>query len=315
MTIGLSVVVLSWNTRDLLRACLQSLSADDVGRTREIIVVDNASDDGSADLVASEFPDVRLIRNDANLLYSEGNNVGARVAEGEYLCLLNSDTEVDPGTLEALCRFLDENPDYGMVGPMLRNPDGSLQKACRRLPGLAEPIWEWSWLRRTPWARRAADRGDMKDFDHLESADVEQPLGACVVMKRTEYLELPGLDPDLSLFFNDVDLCKRLLQRGRRIRYLADVSILHHRGASTKKRVNEFGSWLWHQNRIAYYRKHHGWLGQAMMRAMLRLSLWNMRLRILAGRRKWQDKRATLSRLSAFAARSLARDPQARDAS
>ena len=109
-----------------------------------------------------------------------------------------------------------------------------------------------------------------------------------MAIRRTLFADLGGFDATrYGGLFNDVDLCKRLLQRGRRIRYLADVSILHHRGASTKKRVNEFGSWLWHQNRIAYYRKHHGWLGQAMMRAMLRLKRAMRRSRDLDAARRW----------------------------
>ncbi|MFK7739273.1 MAG: glycosyltransferase family 2 protein [Planctomycetota bacterium] len=307
MAASLSVVVLSWNTCDLLRACLQALVDDHPGPEREILVVDNASDDDSVDMVRREFPQFRLIVNDDNLLYSEGNNVGARAATGHYVCLLNSDTEVRPGALEQLCTFLDEHDDYGLVGPRFVYPDGRLQKACRRIPGLSVPLWEWSWLRRTRWARRAADHASMADFDHASSQDVEQPLGACVVLRLAEYRQLEGLDPKLSLFFNDVDICLRLAKNGRRIHYLVEPEVLHHLGASTKRRGEEFGNAIWHRNRIAFYRKHHGWWGGALIAGTVRLSAMGMFCRILLGRRSWADKRAALGRLRSFRKRSLAR--------
>lgn len=303
MAVELSVVVLSWNTADLLVACLRSLRADVSATSREIVVVDNGSADGSADRVAAGFPEVRLIRNPVNLLYSEGNNLGARAAAGEFLCLLNSDTEVSPGALDRLVAFLRTHPEHAMVGPRFVNPDGSLQAYCRRLPRLADELWQWSWLRNARPARAADARARMRDFDHLHSRDVEQPLGACVVMARAEYLALGGLDPELSLFFNDVDLCLRLRARGRKIHYLAEATVLHHHGASTRKQQEEFGNPLWHKNRIAFVRKHHGRGGALLVRLMLRLSLAGMWLRIVAGRKSWSEKRAVLARLRSFAAR------------
>lgn len=301
MTPQLSVVVLSWNSVELSLACLRALHRDTTASTREIILVDNASGDGTADRVAAEHPEVRLIRNKQNLLFAEGMNVGARAAQGEYLCLLNSDTEVHPAALDTLVDWLAAHPDYAMVGPKFVFPDGRLQRGCRRFPTVTEHVASWSWFRNTSWAKRVADRGSMGDFDHATSRDVEQPLGACIVMRRSEYLELGGLDPELSLFFNDVDLCRRLRRLGRKIHYLTDAIVMHHHGASTKKRREEFGNSLWVKNRIAYFRKHHGWWGAFVMRTMWRLSLARMVAGILLSRRSLAEKRQTLGRLRAFA--------------
>ena len=305
MVPDLSIVVLSWNTVELLHACLRSLHADPSALTREIIVVDNASADGSADMVAERFPAAKLIRNPANLLYSEGNNIGARAASGRFLCLLNSDTEVKPGALDQLVAYLQQHSDCGMVGPKLVNPDGSVQAGCRRFPTLAEAFWAWGWLRGTGPGRRVEAKARMQDFDHLTSRDVEQPLGACMMVHREEFLRLGGLDPVLSLFYNDVDLCLQLAHRGRRVHYLASAVVMHHHGASTKKRVEQFGSPLWNANRIAFYRKHHGWLAAMVVRVMTSLSLVCMFLRILLGRRSWAEKREVLGRFRTFAFRSL----------
>jgi GT2 family glycosyltransferase len=222
---GLSVVVLSWNTRELLGACLSALARDTAREPREILVVDNGSRDGSAEMVARDFPTVRLLHNAENRLYAEGNNQGARAATGRYLCLLNSDTEVRPGALDRLVEFLETHPEYGAAAPKLVNADGSVQRACSRFPTLLDPLFDSTALGLVPpgswllwWIR-------MGDFDHEHSRDVPQPPGACFVMRRDEYLALGGLDPAMSLFFNDVDLCRMLSRGRRRIRYLSEAEV------------------------------------------------------------------------------------------
>lgn len=256
MTVTLSVVVLSWNTQALTLACLRALFAEQPRHAREVIVVDNGSSDGSADAIASAFPRVRLLRNTDNRLYSAGNNQGVAVATGEFVCTLNSDTEVRAGALDALVDFLRAHPGHGAVAPRLVDPDGTVQRACQRFPSLLSALCFDSWWGRWWPGSWIQDRYLMRDFDHLTSRDVDQPPGACLLLRRAEWQQLGGLDERLSLFFNDVDLCKRLWRRGRRVHYLASAEVLHHRGASTRS----FGKLLviWHRNRIDYYRKHYG---------------------------------------------------------
>lgn len=268
-TPALSVVVLSWNTRELTLACLRALAADAAaGPAREVVVVDNGSHDGSADAIATAFPEVRLLRNAQNLGYAVGNNQGARAARGEWLCLLNSDTEVRPGALATLVGFLRAHPEYGAAAPRLSNPDGSVQRACMRFPGLATALCFDTLFGKFWPGSRVEARYFMRDFDHLHSRDVDQPPGACVVVRREEYLALGGLDPELFLFFNDVDFCRRLWRAGRRIRYVAEADVLHHGGASTRGHPQFVV--VWHRNRLAYYRKHYGRLGGWWIRAIVR---------------------------------------------
>ena len=264
----LSVVVLSWNTKHLTKACLEALAADPSKYQREIIVVDNASGDGSVEVLA-EIDGIVLVRNSENQGYAQGNNTGAQHATGRYLCLLNSDTEVRPGALDKLVDFLESHPNHGGVAPKLVDPDGTVQDACMRFPGLVTALcydstfgkfWPGTWVERHYY---------MKDFDHLESRDVPQPPGACFMMKRDEYLAMGGLDPEMFLFFNDVDLCRRLWKKKRRIHYLAEAEVLHHRGASTGKYQGFVVTWF--RNRIAYYRKHYGPLAVPYMYLILRL--------------------------------------------
>jgi GT2 family glycosyltransferase len=299
-SVRLSVVVLSWNTREILRACLAALLRDAPSEPREVLVVDNASADGSADMVARDFPSVRLLRNAENELYARGNNAGARAATGRYVCLLNSDTEVRPGALESLVRFLEQHAAYAAVAPQLVNPDGSVQHACTRLPTLLDPLWEATALGSFPPGSWLSRRHHMADFDHVHSRDVAQPPGACFVMRRAEFLELGGFDPTLSLFFNDVDLCRSLRQRGRKIRYLADAVVLHHGGVSTRECQQRARSLYWFKNREAYYLKNHGRLAAQWVRAVVGLWALECDLRIRLGPRPAGAKRAALADLRAF---------------
>lgn len=265
----ISVVVLSWNTLDLTLKCLAALRADRPRHPREVLVIDNASQDGSAEAIAERFPEVRLVINEQNRGYAGGHNQGAQLATGTYLCTLNSDTEVRPGALDQLVDFLDQHPGHGAVSPRLVNPDGSVQTACMRFPGLVTALCYDTWFGRHWPGSWVQDRYFMKDFDHLHSRDVDQPPGAVFVLRRQEYLELGGLDESLWLFFNDVDICRRLWRRGRRIHYLAEAEVLHHGGASTKG----FAKFvvIWHKNRMAYYEKHYGKWVRPYMRFLVRL--------------------------------------------
>ena len=267
-----SVVVLSWNTRQLTLACLAALHAEKPTHSREVIVVDNGSEDGSADAVAGAYPDVRVIRNEDNRLYAAGNNQGAAVASGAFVVTLNSDTEVRSGALDLLVDFLRANPSYGAVAPRLSDPDGSVQRACMRFPTLATALCFDSWFG-TFWpGRRIVARYVMEDFDHLESRDVDQPPGAVCMLRAEDWRALDGFDEDLALFYNDVDLCLRIHARGQKIRYLASAEVMHHRGASTKNFAKMLV--IWHRNRLTYYRKHYGRLGGLWVRLCVRLRIW-----------------------------------------
>ncbi|HMQ21290.1 MAG TPA: glycosyltransferase family 2 protein [Planctomycetota bacterium] len=285
----LTVQVLSWNTQRLTSEALDALDRDAPSFAREVLVLDNGSEDGTLDMLRARSG-LRVLRSEENLGYARGHNLLAREARGDFLCLLGSDTRVRPGTLDALVRFLLDHEDYGAAAPCLVDVRGvalrgddvrgdevsggadRVQTACMRFPTLRTALVYDMFWRTWPLLRRFDAAYHYRDFDHLHDQDVEQPPGTCLVLRRSLFAELGGFDEELWLFFNDVDLCKRIHDRGLRIRYLSHVSVEHHEGASTKA----FGRRLvyWVQNRVAYYRKHHGRLGAGFVRLMTRLRAW-----------------------------------------
>jgi hypothetical protein len=267
-----SVVILSWNTRELLAACLASLRDAPDRTTRELIVVDNASTDGSAEMVARVFPQVTLLRNAENRGYTAGNNTGAAHATGELLFLLNSDTELRPGALDTLAAFLDGHPGHAACAPRLDRPDGTPQPSCKTLPTLRTAVFYDTVFERWFPGNRVLPHYEMRDFDHTSSRDVEQPPGAALLVRRALFEQLGGLDERMWLFYSDVDFCRRLAADGHRTAYVAEARVLHHEGRSTGQ-YPEFGA-IWHRDRLAYYRQAFGWRGTLVARLMSTLRGW-----------------------------------------
>ena len=306
LDMDLSVVIVSWNTSSLTMACLSALGADRTALRREVIVVDNASADGTPEMVAREHPDVVLVRNRENRLYAAACNQGVARARGRYVCLLGSDAKVRPGALDRLCAFLDAHPEHAAVAPKLVGADGVVQRTCSRFPGLAVALAHSTSLRRLPIGARLCARTRMEDFDHTSSRDVDQPPTSCLVIRRDDWDALGGFDPRLSLYFNDVDLCFRLWERDRRIHYLAEVEVEHEAGGSTGRAHTVDRSVVWHRNRMTYYQKRYGTRGALWLRGVVLTEAGETALRIVAARTR--DAAVQLSTLGEQLRRTLGRE-------
>lgn len=232
----LSVVIVVYNVRDLLAACLASLYASRGPLAVEVCVVDNASQDGSAALVRARFPEVALIACDANRGYARANNLALERASGRHILLLNPDTVLPPDGLRTLVRLLDEDPTLGAVGPKLVRPDGSLDLACRRsFPTPEVALYRMLGLsRRFPRSRRFA-RYNLTYLDPDEPADVDAVVGACMAIRGTALRQVGLLDERFFMYGEDLDLAFRLKQHGWRVRYEPSVVVLHHKGASSRQ--------------------------------------------------------------------------------
>jgi N-acetylglucosaminyl-diphospho-decaprenol L-rhamnosyltransferase len=265
----LSVVVSAWRTRELLRTCLHSLKPVHQAGA-EVVVVEDAGGDGSDAMVREEFAWARLMALDTNVGYSRATNLGCAQARGEFLLLLNADTEVRPGAVDALLSFARSHPEHGAVAPRLVGTDGGTQASC-----MAFPRWSTALFFATPLERLWPESPElrryfMRDFDHGQERDVPQPPTAALLLPRDLWQELGGFDESFGLFFGDVDLARRLAQRGRPIRFLPGSEIVHHGGASTGQ-LHDFVA-RWHADRLTYFRKHHGTLAGIWVKACTTLA-------------------------------------------
>jgi GT2 family glycosyltransferase len=229
-----SIVVVSWNVRDLLRDCLASIYATSSKLRLQIIVVDNASVDGSVDMVRREFPGVRLVASERNLGFAAANNVGLSQARARYIFFLNPDTVLRGSALDQLVAFLDHDSGYDMVGPRLVYPDGTLQHSCaRRLPTLGLILFQTLYLHRLPVLGNRLAKRLMSPYDLGRSQEVEAIAGAAMLARRDVVDALGGFDEEFLHTGEDMDLCLRLRLRGSKVFYLAGSEVVHALGASS----------------------------------------------------------------------------------
>jgi len=292
---SISVAIPSWNTKELTRACLQSMLDGDHCCDIEIIVVDNGSHDGSPDMIEAEFPQVKLVRNSRNEYFSKASNQGAAAATAPFLCLLNSDTLVPERSLHKMIDFLVANPHYGAVAPRLANRDGSVQPICRRFPSLFEVIVDQFPLDNCERAKRYRAKIAMTDFDHLSSCDVEQPPGACLVMRTADFRNIGGFDENLPLFYSDVDICKRIWQSGRPIRFLAEAHVYHVGSASVVRHPLWRAEYL--RDQVRYFRKTKGLLASLFAKSVIVTSAVIVAGRTALGRQPLPERRQLLSQI------------------
>ncbi|BCM93704.1 N-acetylglucosaminyl-diphospho-decaprenol L-rhamnosyltransferase [Abditibacteriota bacterium] len=252
----LSVLIVSWNTRDLLRACLASLQTHLCEVEHEIIVVDCASADESAAMVPHEFPTVKLIASNENLGFALGNNLAFAQSRGEWVWLLNPDTEVFENAAQTLLAFLEAHPHAGGVASALIDArDGHFQRSCRTFPTPAALWCEASGIARLFPRSRRFGFYKMGYFSHRKRRQVEQPMASSFLLRRAAVESIGEIfDERFPIFFNDVDLCWRLVLNGWEIWYEPAAKVLHWGGASTKQRRAEMMAES-HASLEVFYRK------------------------------------------------------------
>lgn len=253
--LDLSITICSWNTRDDLRACLASLRAAQGEGKFEVIVVDNNSEDGSAEMVAEEFPEMRLIRSRVNLGFTGGHNLAMDHRVGRDAALLNSDTIVHPGAIGKIIQYLADHPEIGLLGPKLLNPDGSLQYSCRTFPNPVAAAFRNTILGRVFPKNKFTRDYLMSDWNHNEPREVDWLSGAAL-FARGDFIDSVGLlDPEYFMFCEDVDWCRRAWDAGFKVVYYPDAVITHAIGRSTDKAPNRMIT-TFHAAMLRYYAKH-----------------------------------------------------------
>jgi GT2 family glycosyltransferase len=233
--IDVSVCIVNWNCRELLRGCLVSLRRQ-AGVRLEVVVVDNASADGAADMVAADFPEAALVRNDRNAGFARGNNQAAAAAGGKFLLFLNNDTVVPPGALAALCRYAERNPHVGMIGPRLRGGDGAFQASYRPRPTLSALLHRTSLLRFTGLFRAAYRRYRRDEFDPHHARQVETLMGAALFLSREVFRRCGPWDEEFTFGGEDLHFSARIARHGPLV-FLPEVEVVHYGGVSTRQHI------------------------------------------------------------------------------
>src|SRR6266568_3633865 len=264
----LSISVVSYRTPGPLRECLTALARERESLDLNVTVVDNASGDGSAELVEQQFPWVRLIRNQRNAGFGPAHNQALQQAEGRYWLVLNSDTEPSPGSLRTLVEFMDAHPDAAVAGPKLRYPDGTIQSSRRRFPTLATLFFESTQLQRF-WPRNAAlRRYYVLDRSDDEPQDVDWLAGACLCVRAAAADQVGVFDERFFMYSEELDWCRRFRKAGWRISYVPSAEVVHLEGASSRLDLAARDR-LFQASKLAYAAKWHGPVAAGLLRAYL----------------------------------------------
>lgn len=263
----LSILIVNWNTRDLLKKCLASIYQFPPNTSYEIIVVDNDSSDGSCDMVKREFPAVILLGSNINAGYADGNNLAFNISNGDLLLTLNPDTEFETLSLNKALEELSNKQDYGVLSIQLRGIDNNIQKSIRGFPTIFGIFGAWTKLDRV-FPVSLLGQYSLPSFDYEHSGPAPQPMGTFLLFKR-QALDAVGdskapFDPQFPIFFNEVDLLYRLHQAGWPCWYCADAFVKHHHGASTKQ-VRKSMIWESHKSLIRYFKKHQKGVGRVVL--------------------------------------------------
>jgi N-acetylglucosaminyl-diphospho-decaprenol L-rhamnosyltransferase len=254
MTPEVSVIIVNWNTRDLLVGCLDSIAQTASDLDVEIVVVDNASVDGSQAMVRDCFPQVKLIENRENVGFAQANNQAIRVSQGRYVLLFNSDAITTPGAIQALVSLADEKSRAGIIGARLLNPDNSFQASYTPFPTLWEEFLILTGLGRLLRGRWYPSRGPEEDkgpqiVDYVE--------GACMLVRRAAFEDVGGLDECYFMYAEEVDWCYAMRDRDWQVWYQPAAKVIHLGGGSSRSRRPQREADLY-RSRVQFFRKHYG---------------------------------------------------------
>jgi N-acetylglucosaminyl-diphospho-decaprenol L-rhamnosyltransferase len=279
MNHDLSIVIVNWNVRELLRRCLDSVAGSSKGGNEnrlslQLIVVDNASSDGSVEMLRSEFPHVELIVNDRNLGFTRGNNQGISVSDGRNVLLLNPDTEVLDNALGEMVAYMDEYPGVGALGPQLIYADGRVQSSRRRFPGLDTAFLESTFLQQSFPHNSILRRYYVLDWAEDETQEVDWLVGACLLMRRKALDEVGPLDERFFMYSEEMDWCYRAKKQGWKVVYLPAARVIHHEGKSSEQ-VLPMRHIQFQRSKVLFFKKHRGgWLVEALRFYLLFTYLW-----------------------------------------
>ncbi len=255
----LSIIIVNWKVKELVRQLLVSIFRYTQGLSFEVFVVDNHSEDGSAEMIKSEFPRVRLMANQENLGFARANNQALRASQGDFLLLLNPDTEVFDDSLVRMAAWLRKHPEIDLASGRVLNPDHSLQRTIRHFPTVFSQLMIILKLHHLWPASRPIRWYLATDFDYEKEQEVDQVIGAFFCFRRSVLEKIGFLDERFFLWYEEVDYCLRAKQAGLKIVYHPDFSIIHHGGESFARVFALRKQRYLNQSLLKYARRHWGW--------------------------------------------------------
>jgi GT2 family glycosyltransferase len=232
----ISVIVISFNGIEFIDNCLSTTIMSLANTSSEVIVIDNASSDGTVELIKNKYSQVRLLENKGNLGFARAVNQGFELAAGKYILILNQDTRIIGNAIPALADRLEREQTVGTIGPEFIGFDGRLQKSARAFPRYRDLLFEFTGLSYLFSGSRVFANWKMGWFDHLAEREVDQPMGAALMIRRELLEKIGGLDESFGIFFNDVDFCRRVREAGYVNLYYPEAVVAHFVGGSTRKR-------------------------------------------------------------------------------
>jgi hypothetical protein len=272
--VDIAVIIVNWNAREDLSQCLHALfDSPPSACSWDVWVVDNNSADSSADMVASDFPQAKLIRNTENAGFSRANNQAIAASQSRYVLLLNSDAFVHTTeALDRLVEFGDANPKAAIVGAHVLNVDGTLQFSCRHFPGLGAGLFRNTYLGRLFPNNKWAKSYLMSEVDHSKPRQVDWVSGCAMMIRRDMIDRVGALDERFFMYCEDVDICKRAWDNDMEVWYCADAIVTHKIGASSDKNAEKM-IWEFHHSWEQYYAKHNPH-APAWRRLAVHFGLW-----------------------------------------
>ncbi|HRN27753.1 MAG: glycosyltransferase [Ignavibacteriaceae bacterium] len=232
----LSIIIVNYNVKEFLQNLIHSIEKASLNLTKEILIVDNASDDGSVEFIKEKFPQIKLIANQKNLGFGKANNIGLKQANGKYILLINPDTLVAEDTFEKMIKFFESNSEAGLAGCKILNPDGSLQLACRRsFPGPWTSFTKVTGLSNLFPNSKIFARYNLTYLDENKTYEVDAISGSFMMMRKEVYEKVGGFDEQFFMYGEDLDLCYRIQKSGFKVYYVHSTQIIHYKGESTKR--------------------------------------------------------------------------------
>jgi N-acetylglucosaminyl-diphospho-decaprenol L-rhamnosyltransferase len=265
MPTELSVIIVNWNTREFLEACLESLISTVTDIPFDVWVVDNGSTDGSQEMVRNSFPTINLITNTDNIGFARANNQAMQRCQGNYMLLFNSDAIAEPGAVHALLDLAKTHPRAGIVGAQLVNPDNSFQASYSRFPSLFREFLILTGLGRLIYGRWYPSQGPEIE---LGPQIVDYVEGACLLVNRKAFMEVGGLDEGYFMYAEEVDWCCTMQRKGWQVWYQPEARVIHYAGGSSRFRKTYREADLY-RSRVRFFRKNHGELQAAILKWMI----------------------------------------------